>query len=65
VNNRRNIVAVELKEPREAVIGELLKVTKLGKWLVNYYQPGKDISCSGVIGPNDKVRRGGGINGSG
>jgi hypothetical protein len=64
VNNKRNIVAVELKAPREAVIGELLKVTRLGKWLVNYYQPGRDIGCSAVIGTNDKVRRGSGINGS-
>jgi hypothetical protein len=55
INNRRNIVAVELKERNDDVITELLKTTKIGKWDVQCYQPGSDkIGCSGVIGPIDK-----------
>lgn len=54
VNNRRNVVAVELNENNQELINELVKTKKIGKWDVTCYQPGRDVICSGVIGPIGK-----------
>lgn len=55
VNNRRNLVAIELREPNVELMEVLLKVNKIGKWDITSYIPGSDARCYGVIGPIDKI----------
>jgi len=51
VNNRRNILCIQLKKQDKDLIPELLTVRNIGEWPVQCYQPTNDISCYGVIGP--------------
>jgi len=51
VNNRRNILCIQLKEQNDKLISELLTVKNIGKWSIHCYQPANDVASYGVIGP--------------
>ena len=51
INNRKNILTIELEEKDQNMMYILLQQTQLDKFKIKCYQPRKDIVSSGVIGP--------------
>lgn len=54
INRRRNVVAVEVKNPTVELMNKLRGISKIGKYTVNGHAPSEEIlgiHCSGVISP--------------